>query len=243
MEIIPAIDLRGGRCVRLFQGRYDEETVYGDDPVAVARRWLKEGARRLHVVDLDGARAGEPRHLAELRAITAAVDIPVQTGGGIRTLEQLAEVFAAGARWAILGTGALEEPAFLQAAATAHPGRIIVSLDVKGEVLAVRGWEAEAEVSLDGALDRLRRVGIDTVIVTDVSRDGTLTGPNTGLVARVARAGFRAFAAGGIGNLADLEALAEHEREGVVGAIVGRALYTGDIELAGALTRLQGGGA
>lgn len=235
MLVIPAIDLRGGRCVRLTQGRYDAETVYADDPVAVALDWVAQGAARLHVVDLDGARVGHPVNLGVVRAIDAAVEIPIQLGGGLRSAADIAQALDAGADRVILGTRAVQDEGFLKQAAAIFPGRIIVSLDVRGERVAVSGWLEEAAVTLDEAVGRLAALGFEEVIVTDVERDGTLSGVNPELVRRVARHGLRVFAAGGVGSLDDIVALRALEPEGLAGVIVGKALYSGRLNLADAL--------
>ncbi len=240
MLLIPAIDLRGGRCVRLTQGRYDMETVYADDPAAVAAAWVRQGAERIHVVDLDGAREGRPVNLGALAAIAAAVPAPVQVGGGLRTLADIAAAFAAGARWAILGTRALGDPAFLVEALARHPDRILVSLDVRGDRVAVGGWLEESGLGVEEAARRLAAAGVREVIVTDVLRDGTLSGCNAELVTRVARLGLRVIAAGGVSTLDDVRRLKALEPAGVVGAVVGKALYAGTLDLAQAL-RVAGG--
>lgn len=240
MLLIPAIDLRGGRCVRLTQGRYDMETVYAEDPAAVAVSWERLGARRLHVVDLDGAREGRPVNLAALERIAAAVSIPVQVGGGLRTMADIAAAFGAGARWAILGTRALGDPAFLAEVLGRYPGRILVSLDVRGERVAVGGWLEESAAGVAEAARMLAAAGVREVIVTDVLRDGTLAGCNASLVAEVARLGLRVIAAGGVSTLEDVRRLRELEPEGVVGAVVGKALYAGTLDLAAALRVAEG---
>ncbi len=236
MIIIPAIDLRGGRCVRLTQGRYDEETVYADDPAAVAREWVRQGAQRIHVVDLDGAREGRPVNLGAVRAVcAAAAPVPVQAGGGIRSPADLEAVFAAGARWAILGTRAIQDEAFLREALQRYPGRVLVSLDVRDGRLAVAGWLETAGPALEEAAARLAVLGARQVVVTDVSRDGTLGGVNAGLVAAVAARGLEVIAAGGVSSVEDVARLKALAPRGVAGAIVGKALYAGRLTLPAAL--------
>jgi phosphoribosylformimino-5-aminoimidazole carboxamide ribotide isomerase len=238
MLIIPAIDLREGRCVRLVEGRADQVTVFGDDPVAMARRFAGEGAERLHVVDLDGAFAGAPRQAALIRDVAAAVPVPIQVGGGLRDLPALEAVLGTGARWAILGTSAALEPALLQAAAARWPGRILVGVDAVEGRVAIRGW---TEVLPLPALDlarQARAAGAAAVIYTDVRRDGTGRGPNLAATAELAAgAGLPVIASGGIGALDDLRDLAAIP--GVTGAIVGRALYTGAVDLRQARAALQ----
>ncbi|HEV8674297.1 MAG TPA: HisA/HisF-related TIM barrel protein [Methylomirabilota bacterium] len=233
--VIPAIDLQGGRCVRLVEGRADTATVFGDDPVAWARRWVAEGASRLHVVDLDGAFAGGPRHALVVGAlVAAAAPVPVEVGGGLRDLAAVEAALATGARWAILGTAAALDPALLEAACVRWPGRILVGVDAADGQVAVEGWTRRVPLT---ALDLVRRVavaGAAGVIYTDVHRDGTGRGPNLEATAALAAgAGLPVIASGGIAEVADLLRLAAIP--GVVGAIVGRALYTGAVDLRTAL--------
>ncbi|MGE5508789.1 MAG: 1-(5-phosphoribosyl)-5-[(5-phosphoribosylamino)methylideneamino]imidazole-4-carboxamide isomerase [Chitinophagales bacterium] len=240
MIIIPAIDLRGGRCVRLYQGRFDAETAYADDPVAVARRWRDEGAPRLHLVDLDGARTGECRALEALRAI-AALGVPVEFGGGIRTLDKLAAVLEAGARWAILGTAAVTDPPLVREACRRYPGQVMVALDARNGRIATAGWDTDAGVPAGAVGLQVREAGVEEVIYTDISRDGTLAGPNLPATRELARAtGLKVIASGGVGSLADLRHLKEAEADGVIGAIVGKALYEGTVRLPDALREVAG---
>ncbi len=242
MLLIPAIDLRGGRCVRLRQGRADEETVFADDPVAMARRWVAEGAERLHVVDLDGAFAGAPRQTALVAAIAAAVaPVPVQAGGGLRDPGAVAAVLDAGARWVVGGTRAALDPAFLGDVCRRHPGRVIVAVDARGERVAVKGWTEVAGLSATALGLQARQAGAAALLYTDVSRDGTGLGPNLASTAAVAAAtGMPVLASGGVGSLDDVRRLAEIP--GVAGAIIGTALYTGAIDL-GTARRLMSAGA
>jgi phosphoribosylformimino-5-aminoimidazole carboxamide ribotide isomerase len=232
MLVIPAIDLRGGRCVRLYQGDYDRETVVGDDPVAMARHWQAAGARLLHVVDLDGARAGAPAQLALVRAICAALTIPVQVGGGLRTAADVAATLAAGAARVIIGTAALDDPALVDGLLARHgPERIVLGLDARDGRVASRGWLATSEVDASTLAAAMAARGILTAVYTDIGRDGTLTGPNVAATAALARAsGLAVIASGGVTRRTDLAALAA--TPGIAGAIVGRALYTGDLQLA-----------
>lgn len=235
MLIIPAIDLKGGRCVRLYEGRAETATDFGDDPAAWARRWAAEGARRLHVVDLDGAFTGAPRHAATVAAVVAAVaPVPVEVGGGLRDLATLDAALTTGARWAILGTGAALDPALLEAACRRWPGRILVGVDAVDGQVAVDGWTRRLAL---GALDLARRAaaaGADGVIYTDVRRDGTGRGPNLEATAALAAsAGLPVIASGGVAAVEDLRRLAAIP--GLAGAIVGRALYDGAVDLRAAL--------
>jgi phosphoribosylformimino-5-aminoimidazole carboxamide ribotide isomerase len=242
MTVYPAIDLRGGRCVRLFQGAFDRETVYGDDPVAVARGFAAAGARWLHVVDLDGARAGAPVQRDLVARICQAAGIPVQVGGGLRTREAVETVLAAGAARVVLGTAAVTAPELCAAVACAHPGRVAVGLDVRAGRVRVAGWTEEAALEPAALARRAAAAGAAAVIYTDVERDGTERGPDlegTRAVARAAR--VPVIASGGVGALAHLEALAALAPDGVAGVIIGRALYTGAVRLADAL-RVAGDG-
>jgi phosphoribosylformimino-5-aminoimidazole carboxamide ribotide isomerase len=234
MMVIPAIDLKGGRCVRLVEGRAETATVFGDDPVAWAQRFAGDGAPRLHVVDLDGAFEGAPRHAALIAAISAAVAVPVQVGGGLRDVETVAAALGTGARWAILGTGAALEPAFLEAACRRWPDRILVGIDAVEGRVAVDGWTRTLPLTALELVRRAATAGAVGAIYTDVRRDGTGRGPNLEATAALARhGGLPVIASGGVGGLEDLRRLAE--LPGVVGAIVGRALYTGAVRLRDAL--------
>ena len=231
MIVIPAIDLRGGRCVRLFQGDFARETVYGDDPVAMARRWQEAGAPMLHVVDLDGAREGRRVQGATVAAIARALTIPTQTGGGLRRLEEIAAAFDAGVARVVLGTAALEDRPFLLAAlARWGAERIALGLDARDGLVATRGWE---ETSATRAVDLARELaalGLRRVVYTDIGRDGTLSAPNYAALRELAGVGDLAIiASGGVARREQLAALAAIP--GVEGAIVGRALYTGDVAL------------
>jgi phosphoribosylformimino-5-aminoimidazole carboxamide ribotide isomerase len=233
--VIPAIDLQGGRCVRLVEGRADSATVFGDDPVAMARRWATRGARRLHVVDLDGAFAGAPRHAPLLRAMVAAVPgVPVEVGGGLRDLPTLEAALETGARWAVLGTAAALEPALLEAACLRWPGRILVGVDAVDGHVAVRGWTDVLPLEAHELTRRAAAAGAAGVVYTDVRRDGTGRGPNLEATAALA-AGARVpvIASGGIAGLDDLVRLAAIPN--VAGAVVGRALYTGAVDLEAAM--------
>ncbi len=245
MIVYPAIDLRGGRCVRLLEGAFERETVYGDDPVAVARgfaaagaRWLHvvaaAGARWLHVVDLDGARAGRPVQADLVAAICAAVRIPVQVGGGLRDGAAVESALAAGAARAVLGTLAVADPERAAAICGAHPGRVAIGLDARDGRLRVAGWTAGAETTATAAAAGAAGLGAAAVIYTDIGRDGTERGPDLDGTRAVARAPV--IASGGIGALDHVRAVAAL---GVAGVIIGRALYTGAVRLADALAVTQ----
>ncbi len=244
MIVIPAIDLQGGRCVRLVEGRPGTATVFGDDPVDWARRWAAAGAERLHVVDLDGAFAGAPRQASLVAAVAAAVDVPVEVGGGLRDEAALAAALATGARWAILGTAAALDAAALDAACRRWPGRILVGVDAVDGRVTVDGWTRALPLTALELARRAAAAGADAVIYTDVRRDGTGRGPNLEATAALAAAaGLPVIASGGIGGVEDLRRLAAIP--GVAGAIVGRALYTGAVDLraAGAAVAGRGGAA
>jgi phosphoribosylformimino-5-aminoimidazole carboxamide ribotide isomerase len=229
--VIPAIDLREGRCVRLHQGRSDRETVFSEDPVAVARGWKELGAERLHVVDLDGAFAGEPKQSALVARIVAAVaPVPVELGGGLRDLHAVDAALATGVAWAVVGTRAALDRAFLSEVCRRHPGRIIVAVDARGARVAIKGWTEVVEETVAEVGARARDAGAAALLYTDVSRDGTETGPNVEETDNLARrVAMPVLASGGVGRVDDLRRLAAIP--GVVGAVVGRALYTGAIDL------------
>lgn len=232
MLIIPAIDLREGRCVRLFQGKFDQETSYSDDPGEVARRWRDAGARRLHVVDLDGARAGEPRQL-DLVKVIAGLGVPVQLGGGLRTLEQIRLAFEAGVNRVVLGTVAIEHPELLREAAEMYgPERVVLGVDARDGYVAVRGWEEVSTVPAIEIIEQAAEHGIERVVYTDIGRDGTLTAPNVEETSRVAAIGPAVIASGGVSRWEDLRHLSRIRN--LEAAIVGRALYDGTIEITNA---------
>lgn len=236
-EIIPAIDLQGGRCVRLIQGDFDQATVYGDDPPGIARRWQAAGARRIHVVDLDGAKEGGPRQLPVVAEIVRAVDVPVQLGGGMRTVEDIEAALAVGVDRVMVGTRAIEDPSFVDTALARFGQRIGIGIDARDGRVAVRGW---VDVSDVDALDLARSMserGVRTIVYTDIARDGMLTGPNVEAMRRMAEAvpEVAVIASGGVGALGDVLELAE---TGTVGVIVGKAIYTGHVDLAEAMRAL-----
>ncbi|MBI2153719.1 MAG: 1-(5-phosphoribosyl)-5-[(5-phosphoribosylamino)methylideneamino]imidazole-4-carboxamide isomerase [Candidatus Rokubacteria bacterium] len=237
MMVIPAVDLRGGRCIRLRQGRPEAETVFSDDPVAVARHWAAHGVARLHVVDLDGAFAGTPKQVGLIKEIAKSVASPVEAGGGLRSLEAVETVLAAGARWAMLGTRAALDPQFLGEACRRFPGRIIVAVDASDGKVAVNGWTERLDLAAVDLAKRASQVGAAEILYTDIVRDGTQSGPNLAATEAVARAaGLPLLASGGVGTLEDLRRLALIP--GVIGAVVGRALYTGAVDLKQALAEL-----
>ncbi|MFN8532191.1 MAG: 1-(5-phosphoribosyl)-5-[(5-phosphoribosylamino)methylideneamino]imidazole-4-carboxamide isomerase [Dehalococcoidia bacterium] len=232
-EVIPAIDLRGGQVVRLFQGDYARETIFSDDPVAMAERWVAEGANRLHLVDLDGAAAGSPANQAAVRAIRAAVSVPIQLGGGLRTIEALERVFGDGIDRAIVGTAAIENPAFLHEAAARFGARIALGIDARDSQVAVRGWRESSSRSVEDLAGEAGRVGVGWLVVTDIVHDGTHGGTNLEtLVVAKRSSGLPVIAAGGIASLEHLAAVCA---AGAAGAVVGRAIYDGTLDLRAAL--------
>lgn len=237
MLIVPAVDLKAGRCVRLLQGRADAETIFSDDPVATARRWESEGAPRLHVVDLDGAFGGGPAQTAIVRDIARSISIPVEVGGGLRSAEHVEAVLDAGARWAIVGTRAALDPVFLGDVCRRFADRIIVGVDASDGRVAVEGWTRVLDLEAVALARDAAAAGACTIIYTDISRDGTQSGPNVWSTEAVARAaGIPVFASGGVGSLDDIRQLAGIP--GVEGVVVGRALYTGALTLRDALAEV-----
>jgi phosphoribosylformimino-5-aminoimidazole carboxamide ribotide isomerase len=237
-QIVPAVDLRAGRCVRLRQGRADAETVFSDDPVATARRWQNARAPRLHVVDLDGAFAGRPAQTDLIRAMIAAVDVPVQVGGGLRELEHVEAVLEAGARWAIVGTRAALDAAFLGQVCDRFGKRIIVGIDASDGRVAVDGWTRVLDLEAVALARDAAAAGAAGIVFTDIARDGTQSGPNRGSTEAVAQAaGIDVFASGGVGSLDDIRHLATVPA--LAGVIVGRALYSGAVDLATALAEVR----
>ncbi|MES2720376.1 MAG: 1-(5-phosphoribosyl)-5-[(5-phosphoribosylamino)methylideneamino]imidazole-4-carboxamide isomerase [Pseudomonadota bacterium] len=234
MLIIPAIDLKDGACVRLKQGRMEDDTVFSDDPIGVAAQWVTQGARRLHLVDLNGAFAGEPVNGDIVRAIaTRWPQLPVQIGGGIRSLETIEAYVRAGVSYVILGTKAVKEPSFVREACQAFPGRVIVGIDAKDGWVATDGW---AEVSSVQAVDLARQFkadGISAIVYTDIARDGMMQGVNVEATAKLARdSGLPIIASGGVTNLDDIRGLLRVRGDGVIGTITGRAIYEGTLDLA-----------
>ncbi len=238
MLIIPAIDIRGGKCVRLFQGDYGKETVYGDDPASMAERWTSQGARFLHVVDLDGAREGGPRNRLAIRAILEKASVPVEVGGGIRNLASAEDYLSSGAHRVILGTAAISDPAFLREACRRWPGRVAVDVAARKGMAAAAGWTEGTEIRAVDLARRCEEDGAAAVIYTDVQRDGAQRGINLEETRQVARAvRIPVIASGGVSTLADIEALLPLEGDGVVAVIVGRALYAGTLQLPEAIAR------
>jgi phosphoribosylformimino-5-aminoimidazole carboxamide ribotide isomerase len=224
--LYPAIDIRGGKAVRLLQGDYERETTYDADPAEAARRWAGEGAEFLHVVDLDGAKAGEPRNLEAVRRIAAAVDCPIQVGGGLRDAESVESVLEAGAERVVIGTAALRDPAFLAEMLERHSERVVVSVDARDGKVALAGWTEAGEEGVVEAVAELSSRGVARFLCTAIEVDGTMEGPAMAELARIAAVTkAQVIASGGVGELSHLEALAREAAPNIEGAIVGRALY------------------
>jgi phosphoribosylformimino-5-aminoimidazole carboxamide ribotide isomerase len=236
MDVIPAIDLLGGHCVRLYQGDYNQSQVFDQNPVTVARQWQDQGATRLHLVDLDGAKTGEPVNQAVIADIVAALDIPVQVGGGLRTYQGVADLLALGVRRAILGTVAIEKPELVKQLCDAFPGQILVGIDARQGRVATRGWLETTEVLATDLAQQMAKAGAAGIIYTDIQRDGTLQGPNLDALREMATAvSVPVIASGGVSSLTDILSLLALAPMGVSGVIVGRALYTGDLSLSEAV--------
>ncbi|MBB2485082.1 1-(5-phosphoribosyl)-5-[(5-phosphoribosylamino)methylideneamino]imidazole-4-carboxamide isomerase [Mitsuaria sp. WAJ17] len=240
MLLIPAIDLKDGKCVRLQQGDMNASTTFGEDPAAMARRWVDAGARRLHLVDLNGAFAGKPVNEAAIKAIIREVgdDIPIQLGGGIRDLDTIERYLDDGLSYVIIGTAAVKNPGFLKDACSAFGGHIIVGLDAKDGKVATDGWSKLTGHEVIDLARKFEDYGIEGVIYTDIGRDGMLSGVNIEATVKLAQAlSIPVIASGGLSNMQDIEALCAVESEGVEGVICGRAIYTGDLDLAAAQKR------
>ncbi len=237
MDVIPAIDLRGGRCVRLVQGDYNRELSFLEDPVAVAHRWVSEGATRIHIVDLDGAREGRPVNDKTVKRIIDAVSMPVQVAGGIRDLDAVDRWLEAGADRVVLGTAAVREPELAAEASRRHGGRVVVSIDARDGLVATEGWTEATEQPAEELANRLAELGVQRFVYTDIARDGTLTSPNFEAVESLVKATpAPVIAAGGVAEVTHLVRLAEL---GAEGAIVGLALYDGRVDLREALAAVR----
>lgn len=234
MEIIPAIDILGGRCVRLAQGDYSRETVFGDDPVSMAVRWASLGADRIHVVDLDGAKTGVRSNASVVSKIVDSVNCAVQTSGGIRSIEMVREMLDEGVNRVVIGTGAVKDPEFLREAIAIAHDRLVVSVDAREGKVSLQGWTEATDLDAVSFIERLAAQGVKRIVYTDILRDGVTDGPNFEMYERLTSAlSVKVIAAGGVGTVEDIQRLTDC---GIEGAIVGRALYTGDIKLPEALS-------
>jgi phosphoribosylformimino-5-aminoimidazole carboxamide ribotide isomerase len=234
MLLIPAIDLKDGRCVRLRQGRMEDETVFGEDPVEVARRWVDAGARRLHMVDLNGAFAGKPVNAGVVKAVAEAFpDLPIQVGGGIRDEETVQAYLDAGVQYVIIGTKAVSAPHFVNDLCIEFPGHIIVGLDARDGKVAIDGWSKLSHHSVYDMAQRFEQDGVEAIVFTDIGRDGMMTGVNVDSTVELAQAiTIPVIASGGITSMDDIRALCAVAEEGIMGAITGRAIYEGTLDLA-----------
>ncbi len=242
MEVIPAIDLLGGNCVRLYQGDYDRSEVFGKDPVSMAKQWEEQGATRLHLVDLDGAKDGELVNLPVIAKIVEALNIPVQVGGGLRDRSRVSQLLGLGVRSAILGTIAVENPDLVGELCNEFPGQIIVGIDARNGKVATKGWLETSEVEAVELAERMAKFGAAAIIYTDIYRDGTMEGPNLDALRELAqKITIPVIASGGVSSVTDLLSLLSLESIGVTGAIVGRAIYTGDVVLKEAIRAVGNG--
>lgn len=237
MMIFPAIDIRGGKCVRLFKGDFSQETVFSDHPSVMARKWQSQGAQFLHLVDLDGALTGKSQNLAAVKEILEAIQIPAELGGGIRTMENIEEVLSLGIHRVILGSIAVRNPELVKEACKAYGGgRVVVGIDAKDGIVAVDGWGVSGDIKVEELAKQMAEVGVTTIIYTDISRDGTLSGVNVEATAALAKAsGLSIIASGGVKSLEDIRQLKLHEKDGIDGVIVGKSIYTGSLDLAKAI--------
>lgn len=236
MIIFPAIDIRGGKCVRLLKGDFAKETVFSDKPEDMAKKWQAQGAAFLHLVDLDGALKGKSQNLATVEKILAAVDIPVELGGGIRTMENIDEVLKLGVRRVILGSVAVRSPELVKEACAKYGDRIVVGIDAKDGIVAVDGWGVSGNVEATALAKEMKKAGVKTIIYTDISRDGTLAGVNVEATAKLAReSGVNIVASGGVKSIDDIKALKPYEKDGIEGVIVGKSIYMGTLDLAEAI--------
>ena len=240
MEIIPAIDLLNGKCVRLNQGNYNEVTKFNSDPVKQAQIWESQGAKRLHLVDLDGAKTGEPINYLTIKKKKRSITIPIQLGGGIRTIDRAKELLGIGIDRIILGTIAIENPELVKVLSQEYPRRVAVGIDAKEGMVATRGWLKQSEISSLELAKQLNDLELAAIISTDIATDGTLKGPNVQALREITEISINpVIASGGVGSIADLISLSDFENEGIEGIIVGRALYDGSIDLKEALLALK----
>ncbi len=241
MIVFPAIDIRNGKCVRLTEGRFDKETIFGDKPEEMAKKWASMGAEFLHVVDLDGALAGKSVNLTAIQAIVDSVSIPVQLGGGIRTLENIETILALGVNRVILGSVAVKDPELVKEACKRYGEKIVVGIDARDGIVAVEGWGVSGGVQVDVLANQMAKVGVKRIIYTDIARDGMLSGVNVEATAQLAKdSGLAIIASGGVSSIKDIQAVKAVENTGVEGVIVGKAIYTDALDLREALSVAEG---
>ncbi len=240
MLIIPAIDLINGECVRLKQGNYNQKTVYSQDPVAVAKQFAEAGAELIHIVDLDGARLGEPKNLEIISQVAKSISVPIELGGGIRNLAAVEAAFAAGVERVILGTAVLAQPAWLETAIDTYGERIVIGIDARDGKVAVQGWLEDTTVDALDLIDKIKALGCEEIIYTDISRDGMLNGPNLDALKQLGSKNMKIIASGGVSSLADIQELRALASSGVYAAIVGKAIYDQEIDLHEAILTAQG---
>ena len=242
MVIFPAIDIRGGKCVRLFQGDFNQETVFSNNPEEMAEQWASQGATYLHIVDLDGARSGSPVNVFTIKKIMETVQIPVEVGGGVRSLDNIYDLLEMGVDRVILGSVAVDNPNLVKQAAREFGDSVIVGVDAKNGKVAVHGWDDTSEITSSELALRMGDAGITTIIFTDIARDGTLGGVKAETFANLAiRSGLSIIASGGVGSIEDIKALKKYEKDGVIGVILGKSIYTGALDLSEAIKVAEAG--
>ena len=241
MIIFPAIDIRGGKCVRLLKGDFNKETVFSDSPADMAKKWQAQGAEYLHLVDLDGALAGSSQNLAAIEEILKVVDIPTELGGGIRDMEQIDKLLAMGITRVILGSAAVKNPELVHEACAKYGERIVVGIDAKDGIVAVEGWGKSGNIGVIELAKKMKEAGVKTIIYTDISRDGTLSGVNVEATVKLAReSGVKIVASGGVKSIKDIEALKMQEAVGIEGVIAGKSIYMGTLNLTEAIQAARG---